>query len=288
MGNTLALIFDFDDTLLPDSTTELLREKGIAPEQFWTKDAKKLVSSGYDPTHAYLKLLLDRIGEGQPLGPLTNRDLRDFGVRLADKFYPGLDDLFSDLKETVQQFRDLDIEFYVISGGLEEVVRGSDSINNYFTAVYGCELAGDTENGVLKYIKRAITFTEKTRYLFEINKGISLEDARKNPYLVNRSKSVHQRRITFKNMIYVGDGLTDIPCFSLLKNQGGTAFGVFKPGEEMSAKRAFLEFLKTDRVISMHAPRYGEKDELGSLIRAAVATRCTSIQIEQQEAEEIY
>ena len=105
----------------------------------------------------------------------------------------------------------------------------------------------------------------------------------KNPYLVNKDVSNDKRPIPFKNMIYVGDGLTGIPCFSLLKKEGGTAFGVFNPTEESSAKRAFLEFLKTGRVISIHAPKYRRTDELGSLIRAAVSTRCSRIKMEEQE-----
>ncbi len=134
-------------------------------------------------------------------------------------------------------------------------------------------------------MKRCVTFTEKTRFLFEINKGLDPRKTHRNPFLVNRDIPTEKRRVPFKNMIYIGDGLTDIPCFSLVKKQGGTAFGVFNPGEKKSAKRALLEFLKPDRVISMHAPRYRAKDELGSLLRAAVATRCSKISLEHREAE---
>lgn len=138
---------------------------------------------------------------------------------------------------------------------------------------------------MLKYVKRCVTFTEKTRYLFEINKGIDPKETRRNPYSVNKDVPLHKRRIPFKNMIYIGDGLTDIPCLALIKKVGGgTVFGVFNPAEPKSAKRALLEFLKTDRVISMHAPKYGKKDELGSLLRAAVAERCSKIKVELQEA----
>jgi hypothetical protein len=77
----LALIFDFDDTLVPDSTTLLLEHYKIDPKRFWLQDAKRLVESGYDPAHAYLKLLLDNIGHGRRLGNLTNRGLAGSVIR---------------------------------------------------------------------------------------------------------------------------------------------------------------------------------------------------------------
>jgi len=127
-------------------------------------------------------------------------------------------------------------------------------------------------------IKRCVTFTEKTRFLFEINKGISPSAAAAQPHLVNQLIREEDRPIPFANMIYVGDGLTDIPCFSLIEKGGGVAFGVFQAGKE-SAKQAFQRFLETKRVRSMHHPEYGEDSELGSLLRAAVSTACSNIMI---------
>lgn len=283
--STIALIFDFDDTLVPDSTTKLLKQCKIDPQKFWKKDAKALIYSGFDPALAYLKLLLENIGPRKPLGQLTNAELCKFGKTLDPLFYDGIPELIRDLKNTVKRYKNIAIEFYVISGGLQEIIEGSELIKKNFSGVYGSQLVGDTKDGVLKYIKRCVTFTEKTRYLFEINKGLDPKRTRRNPYLVNKDIAPHNRKIPFKNMIFVGDGLTDIPCFSLLKKEGGTTFGVFDPGEKKSAKRALLEFLKTDRVISMHAPKYGKGDELGSFLRVAVAARCSKIKLERQEAE---
>lgn len=285
MYHTLALVFDFDDTLVPDSTTRLLKHYGVDTEEFWKKEVKELVTAGFDTTLAFLQLMLGKMGDGKPLGKLTNRDLRRFGATLDSEFYVGIPGLFKDLKALVRSFKTIQIEFYVISGGLREVIEGSKIIKKHFSAVYGCELAEDAETGILRYIKRCVTFTEKTRYLFEINKGLDPTDTAKNPYLVNKDVTNEKRPIPFKNMIYVGDGLTDIPCFSLMKNMGGTAFGVFNPSEESSAKRGFLEFLKTGRVIGIHAPRYRKTDELGSLIRAAVSTRCSRLKLQEREAE---
>jgi hypothetical protein len=185
---TLAVIFDFDDTLVPDSTTALLEKHGLDPKKFWGTDAKALVQAGYDPSHAYLKLILDNIGTGKPFGRLRNKDLREFGETLGRHFFPGVATLFKDLRGIVSKFRDINIEFYVVSGGLQEIIEGCELIKKNFSGIYGCELAGDTEDGELRNIKRCITFTEKTRYLFEINKGVNPKDTQKSPYLVNKDE----------------------------------------------------------------------------------------------------
>jgi phosphoserine phosphatase len=279
----LAVVFDFDETLLPDSTTMFLASRGVDTEKFWGNDAKALVEDGFDPTLAYLQLMLDLVGKDKPLGKLSRKDLHGYGKQLNKHFYPGLPQLFKDLRKSVAQFNGIEIEFYIISSGLLDVIRGSTIVQDHFKVTYACELSENSE-GCLSKIKRCVTFTEKTRYLFEINKGFSVADTHKNQYLVNKDVRELDRRIPLRNMIYIGDGLTDIPCFSLITRAGGTAFGVFHPDEEKSAKRAFLEFLKTDRVVSCHSPKYRRKDELGSLLRAAVLARCSQIDLERQGA----
>ncbi|MEO0126325.1 MAG: hypothetical protein ABIL44_01075 [candidate division WOR-3 bacterium] len=191
--------------------------------------------------------------------------------------------LICDLRKLVKTYKEkeFDIEFYIISGGLKEIIIGCEYIRENFKCIYGSELAGDNENSVLKYIKRAVTFTEKTRFLFEINKGITSEETIEKPYAVNKFVESRERRIPWPNFIYIGDGQTDIPCFSLIKANGGSPFLVFDPSDEQSAKRTFLEFLKPQRVLSVHAPKYRKKDDLGSLIRTAVSTRCNNIIIEE-------
>lgn len=280
----LAVVFDFDDTLLPDSTTALLRSAGIDTTEFWNIKAPRLLDEGFDFTLAYLHLLLELVGKNKPLGVLSNKALGNFGASLDKAFYMGIPRLFNDLRKAVSAVKGIDIEFYVISSGLAAIIKGSKVIQDNFTGVYGCEFSEAPETGCIRYLKRCVTFTEKTRFLFEINKGITPAMTAKNPMAVNKDRKDGERRIPFKNMIYVGDGLTDIPCFSLVSKNGGTAFGIFHPDKQKSAKRAFLEFLKTGRVVSCHAPKYRPTDELGSLLRAAVTTRCNAIDIERQAA----
>lgn len=280
--SVVAVIFDYDDTLLPDSTSALLASKGIDPHEFWTVRAKGLIDQGYDQPMAYLKLMLDEVRDGQ-LSGLTNEELREFGSTLDTTWFAGLPELFDDLRGDVAKYRDVSIEFYIISGGLQSVVEGSPNVQKYFSGVYGCQLGEDPQTGVIDSIKRCVTFTEKTRFLFEINKGISQADAAKNPYLVNRLVEEPDRAVPIRNMIYVGDGLTDIPCFSVVEKGNGTAFGVLKPGEQ-SAKQAFQELVATRRVKSMHSPDYKPDGDLGAMLRAAVGNVCGSILLSRSRA----
>lgn len=282
----IAVVFDFDDTLMPDSTTELIREHGIDPDLFWGSTVKDLLLLGYEPALAYLNRLLENVGEKKPLGLMSNEGLRAYGKTLSSRFYPGVTGIFKELKDSVALVsNDINLEFYVVSGGLQDLIEEIPLLKKNFNGVYGCQFGEHPETGVIHQIKRCVTFTEKTRYLFEINKGISAKQVEKNKYAVNQDIPLPRRRVPFKNMIYVGDGLTDIPCFSLVKRLGGMAFGVFNPAEERSAKRALLEFLSTDRVISMHAPRYRKADELGALLRAAVSMVANRVHLEGKEAE---
>jgi hypothetical protein len=200
-SGVIALIFDFDDTLAPDSTTKLLESRGVEPVEFWDQAATLVSDEGFDPTHAYLKLLLDNIGDGRPLGAITSKDLTEFGKTLDGDFYPGIPDLFEDLRERASRVRGVSIEFFIVSGGLESLLRGSEIVQKYFSGVYGCLLAGDTPEGPLLHIRRAVTFTEKTRFLFEINKGLTDAETITNPYLVNRQVPPDNRPIPWENML---------------------------------------------------------------------------------------
>jgi phosphoserine phosphatase len=167
--NVIAIVFDFDDTLTDDSTTKLLESHGIDTTHFWGERMKALTVDGWDPPLAYLKLILDEVGEGKPLGNLTNADLRAFGATLD--FYPGIPELFDELRAQVREhtISRPSIEFYVISGGLEEVIRGS-RFAGYFEGMWGCRFYESA--GRVQGVTNAISFTEKTKYIFAINKGV--------------------------------------------------------------------------------------------------------------------
>ena len=280
----IAIIFDFDDTIVPDSTTQLLQSKGIDVDEFWGVKHKALLERGYDAPHGYLKLLLDMTEAGQPFHGLKNADLRAFGSTLNP--YPGVVTLFNDLKNIAQELDErTNVHFYVISGGLLEVVKGCTKISKHLSGIWGCRLASDTNTGPVKYIQNVITFTEKTRYLFEINKGLSPADTEANPYLVNRDIPEGSRPIPFKNMIYIGDGLTDIPCFSLIKKNRGYCYGIMHRDRDGNPKRKVIkELIHSQRIMSLHSPNYGKKQDLGGMLRGTVAHIAANIKLEQEQA----
>jgi phosphoserine phosphatase len=268
--NIIAVIFDFDDTLTDDSTTKLLVSAGVNPSRFWREQMPELYNQGWDPSLAYLQSMLDLVGKGKPLDRLSNAQLRQFGSTLT--FYKGIPQVFDDLHALVRKFEVSRpaIEFYAISGGLEEIVRGS-TIAKYFHGIWGCCFAEN--DGVVRCVQNVISSTEKTKYIFAINKGMH-DVCRKEPYKVNEFVDAQERRIPIENMIYIGDGLTDVPCFSVVSSFRGKAFGVFDPTKEESPKKAWEKLIAPKRVVTMNSPHYGPKDDLGALLRAAVTEIC--------------
>jgi phosphoserine phosphatase len=214
--NVIALIFDFDDTLTDDSTTKLLQSHGVDPGEFWNTRVRTRVQGGWDPALAYLDLLLERATPGGPLAGLTNKKLADFGASL--EFYEGIPQLFKDLKKIVAKHTTSNpsIEFYIISGGPQEIIKGT-RIAKYFSGIWGCTF--EEVGGRVAKIKNVISFTEKTKYLFLINKGLGAE-AQTNAYVVNQYMAEETRRIPWENMIYVGDGLTPRVLLQLNSRKG--------------------------------------------------------------------
>lgn len=272
MHKTMALIFDFDGTLVPDSTSALLEAHGVDPDIFW-EEAREWMTDGFDPTLAYLQMMLERIGPDRQMGALSRGDLADFGRNvISDQFYPGVTELFEDVRGIVGDVRDVGIDIYIISSGLRDLIRATEPVREHVDDVYASVL--NEREGHLHHMKKVVTFTEKTRYLFEINKGLTFDDSRSKPYLVNEDV---ERRIQFEHMIYVGDGLTDVPCFSLLEEKGGRAHGVFDPGSDHSARRAVEKLLAPRRVTGLYTPAYGMDDDLGAILRAEVKELCRNM-----------
>jgi len=221
--NTIAIVFDCDDTLCPDTITFLLQSYGIAPKSFWEEVANE-VDAGWDPPLAYMYKIIDFVKSGI-MPDLTNDKLRQIGAQI--RFFPGIPGLFDDLHRFIkrrQEFVDAQIflEFYVITGGFEEMIRGS-LIAPHMTDIFGCTFSEDPRTHLICRPRTTVTFTEKTKFVYAINKGITGVELRCNPYLVNNSIDEGDRRIPLHNMIYIGDGPSDIPCFSLIQSRGGRA-----------------------------------------------------------------
>jgi len=117
------------------------------------------------------------------------------------------------------------VEFFIISSGLEDLIKGS-KLSREFTDIFASTFAEDSKTGKISSIKSAVSFTEKTKFLYAINKGITGKDLKKYPYGVNDAIKRVDRRIPFEYMIYLGDSPGDIPCFSMIRGYGGNCIGI--------------------------------------------------------------
>ena len=228
---TIAIICDCDGTLCPDTTNKLVRDIGLDSSEFWENQVGPMVRDGWDPPLAYLNSLLEVAG-GPGVEGLTKSRLRKSAVEV--KFFPGALDFVQRIRDRLwsnPDYRDagIAVEWYIVSSGIEEVLR-STPLQDAATEIFACAFQYSDDGRALA-VKRAVTFTEKTKFVYAINKGVSGEELRRDPYRVNDAMEPADRRIPFENMVYVGDGPTDIPCFSMIRHLGGKAIGVMPPDD---------------------------------------------------------
>jgi len=253
MSNIIAVIFDFDDTLAPDSTTGLMEQVGFDAEGFWAGEFEEMLKTGWDQVPGFMHQLV-QISEAQG-GKITESYLADWGKRLP--LFEGVPEFFAGLRRFMaEQAPDVELEFYLISSGIGEVMRNT-AIAGEFTEIWASDFHYD-QRGAIAGPKRVVSFTDKTRYLFQISKGIIGEKA-KNHQLVN--DRFDQFRIPMKQMLFIGDGYTDIPCFSLLKRKEGEGLAVYHPERRGSWKKA-RQFVKDERVQMIARAEYGPDSEL--------------------------
>jgi 2-hydroxy-3-keto-5-methylthiopentenyl-1-phosphate phosphatase len=218
MTKIISIITDCDNTLAPDTTSMLLEDNGINLDSFW-EDISSKVKLGWDPPIAWMTEIAEMIKNGK-ISQDTNARLAEFGKSVTP--FPGTSEFIMQINESLGKEHDVTIEGYVVSCGIEPLMQGM-ILSESFTDIFGCSFY--EKNGVISGVKSCITFTEKTKFIFAINKGITSQ-IRENPYNVNTFVENEKRRIPFENMIYLGDGASDIPCFSMIKQNGGHCIGI--------------------------------------------------------------
>ena len=291
--NIIACIWDFDKTLIPGyMQTPLFDAYGIDETQFW-KEVNALPEiyaqrgTKVSPDTIYLNHLISYVKNGLLKG-LTNSKLRSLGKSIP--FCPGLPDLFSRLQAITSESEaykkhNIHLEHYIISTGLAEMIRGSE-IAPYVKDIFGCEFIeapmppnfSKQDELMIKLdfeisqIGTIVDNTIKTRYIFEINKGGNI-----NPSIdVNASIEKNDRRIPMDRMLYIADGPSDIPCFSVVKNNGGKTYAVFQPGsdEEFAQNDALLH---AGRIHAYGPADYSETSTTSKWLSMHVRTICDAI-----------
>ena len=260
----IAIVWDFDKTLIPGYMQRpLFARFGVDEKQFW--DEVNQLESRYRANGceqvsgelAYLNHILDYARKDIFKG-LDNKLLGELGQEL--EFYPGLPEFFRQLKNVVEQnerfaHHEISLEHYVVSTGFTRTIRGS-AIADYLDGVWGCEFieSQDREPAIIDQIAYVLDNTTKTRAVFEINKGVN-----KHPdeIDVNATIKKEDRRIPFQNMIYIADGPSDVPVFSVVKVNGGRTYGVYNPGHEKEFQQV-KRLQKDGRVDGMGPADYRE------------------------------
>jgi hypothetical protein len=270
--NVIAMIWDFDKTLIPGNMQRpLFRHFDIDEGEFWAEvdgledfyrtHGSKLIQRD----HLYLNHILTYVREGRMPG-LGNDLLRELGSEI--EFYTGMPDFLELTRKTIEsqpRFADhqIRVEHYVVSTGLRQMIMGS-TIAPQIDDVWACEFTelvappgyGEEQGqlfsleGEIRQLIYTIDNTSKTRALFEINKGTN-----KNPSIdVNAKIAPEDRRVPFQNMIYVADGPSDVPVFSIVRANGGRTYAVYRPGSQREFQQA-ARLLEQDRVDA-----FGEAD----------------------------
>jgi hypothetical protein len=271
--DTIAVVFDFDETLAPDSTSTFLRGLGVDVKKFWGRDVNPLLDHGWDPIPAYLYGLLQLSNGAGPGVPITRAKMEASGKTI--KLYDGATRIFDRLRRTAAAVdAGVRVEFYLISSGVGELLR-SARIAREFTSIWACDFAYDKQ-GAIVFPKNIVSFTDKTRYLFHISKGLIGPDSRNKPFEVNRKIAPTDLRVPFDQMIFIGDGYTDIPCFSMVRRQGGVAIGVYDAEHRERWGRAW-GFIEDDRVSNLVPADYRKGSALSNSLIMAVESMARKI-----------
>ena len=227
----IALMYDFDRTLSPKDMQEYAFIPGLGMEagEFWAECTRTAQRHQMDPILSYMYNMLEK-SEGKQLVTRSSLTALGAGVKLFD----GVTTWFSRVNEYAKS-KGLEPEHYIISSGLKEIIEGTP-IAHEFKEIYAASFCYN-EKGVPFWPALAVNYTSKTQFLYRINKGIldTTENRGVNEYMPE-----DRRRVPFRNMIYFGDGMTDIPSMKLTKVNGGHSVAVYS-GDPTEANRMLLD-----------------------------------------------
>lgn len=223
----VAILYDFDKTLCTRDMQEytFIPKVGLEPDDFWGKAGELAKNEEMDSILTYMYLMIDRAKKaGVPL----HRDmLNECGKHV--EYHPGVEEWFDRINEYGEE-AGVHVEHYILSSGLKEIIEGT-SIAKHFKKIFACEFLYKNNEPI--WAKMAVNYTNKTQFVYRINKGVL--DIWNNQDL-NASTPESSRRVLFSNMIYIGDGLTDVPCMKLVKQSGGHSIALYQNGQTDVAK----------------------------------------------------
>lgn len=227
---SVAIAYDFDGTLAPGNMQEhvFLPKLGIEKGAFWERSNRLAKDQRGDKILTYMHQMLREANHADQ--SMRREDWVEHGRDVT--FFPGVEEWFSRITEA-GRVRSLDVQHFIVSSGLREMIEGT-RIGHHFSAIFASAFLYNG-SGVAIGPALAVNYTTKTQFLFRINKGALdvTDDEAVNAFIEHE-----RRKVPFANMVFIGDGDTDIPCFRLVKEQGGHSIAVFDPAQPGKAEKA--------------------------------------------------
>lgn len=272
---TIALIYDFDGTLAPGNMQEydFIPAVGKSNKEFWTEANTLAEEQDADMVLTYMARMIQ---EAKSKGLSLRREaFQDSGRRVT--LFAGVKEWFSRIN-AYGAGRGIRILHYINSSGLKEIIEGTE-IAHEFRKIYACSFLYDVD-GIAYWPAVAVNYTNKTQFIFKINKGVeSVFDSK----MVNRYIPENERPVPFKHMIYVGDGTTDIPCMRLVKNFGGHSIAVYNPASAKVGRKDLASLIRDNRVNHVCAADYTEGSEIDRLVKLIIDKIAVDFELQQLE-----
>ncbi len=253
----VAILYDFDSTL---SRTDMqnfgfIPSLGMTPAEFWGATGKFSEETGCERTLAYL-YMMQKLAAEKGI-KMTKEWLKEQGKGI--EFYNGVETWFDRINAYGKE-HGVNVEHYLISSGNKEIVEGC-KIAKQFKVIYGCEYIFDPATGVPVWPKLAINYTQKTQYFFRISKGaVDVTDDK------GVNEKAKEKRIPYSNIIYIGDGMTDIPSMIIVKDNGGKSIAVYPKGKEDRVKDLYDD----GRVNYVCPANYKEGSEIEKVMKLII------------------
>ena len=272
---TIALIYDFDGTLAPGNMQEydFIPAVGKSNKEFWSEANSLAERQDADMVLTYMARMIQ---EAKSKGLSLRREaFQESGRRVT--LFKGVREWFSRINRYGEE-RGIRILHYINSSGLKEIIEGTE-IAHEFRKIYACSFLYDVD-GIAYWPGVAVNYTNKTQFIFKINKGVeSVSDCK----LVNQYIEEGERPVPFSRMIYVGDGTTDIPCMRLVKNFGGHSIAVYNPASAKVGRKDLASLIRDNRVNHVCAADYTEGSEIDRLVKLIIDKIAVDFELQQLE-----
>ncbi|PWT27183.1 MULTISPECIES: HAD family hydrolase [Butyrivibrio] len=271
----VAICYDFDKTLSPDDMQAqgYIQSVGYDVAQFWKDTNDFAEQNDMDVNLAYMFKMVQE-AEGKLI---FNRDkLAEYGSKV--KVFPGVETWFERIREYGRQ-KGVIVEHYIISSGLREMIEGT-AMADSFTRIYANSFFYN-EKGIAQWPALVVNYTNKTQFLFRIEKGVL--DV--NDPGVNEFYNPEDLRVPFRNMVYIGDSDTDIPCMRLVNSLGGHSIGVYNP--ETKDKTKVYKMIRDNRIKYFAAADYNEDTEIDLLVKAIIDRTAINEKLEAEHVKSV-